>query len=635
MIATRSLSAFGISTVLHAAILTAMAMIRLQLLDDQPDFVVETFFTEERTIQEINRELETETEVAETANPIASQASFISTDMGGGAGSVKPTQGIDTAESLQEPTLEIAAAPIALPGDSEIDRDLGEGEMEGGVDVVSSYGVALGRITQELLRMMRTSRVHVVWMFDESDSMKDDQEEISANFHKVYEELGIQLKQDARLRRDKEILWTTIVGFGERVHPLTPKPTSDLRQIQRAIAEIPIDESGLENMCEALKQILEKHGPQAARNGRKLVIILVSDESGDDGQKVEEVVERTKRYKAPVYVLGREAVFGYPYAHIRWKDPKYGLTHYLRINRGPETAYPECMQWNGFHPRWDVFPSGFGPYEQMRIAKESGGVFFMLPGEEENLHGHGANEKRKFDFLDMKEYVPRLEARRIYEQKRQKSESRRSIWNIIKMLNPHLDEELIIQHHHYSMKPDEFRKQGLEGARRAIRAMGLITQALETIERIRPLRDKESARRWQANYDLLHAQLLNYRVRLFQYLLALDRHAYSTPKPKDPKSNEWRIRRVPEMIEPDPAQFERVKQFFKLKMDYDQFVESMQENHRRSRELYEFVMKEHAGTPWADRAARELRWGYGMTFFDFFYDPRYWNIAKEVKFPNP
>ena len=49
----------------------------------------------------------------------------------------------------------------------------------------------------------------VVWLFDESDSMKDDQKEIRERFHKVYEELGLVQKSDAKLKVSDEILLTS------------------------------------------------------------------------------------------------------------------------------------------------------------------------------------------------------------------------------------------------------------------------------------------------------------------------------------------------------------------------------------------------------------------------------------------
>lgn len=634
---SRGFSVVGVSLAVHAVILIGMWFIPRQLFNDQAQIVVETFFSEERDQQEFSQELELSTEVAETDNIMAASTNA-ATASSGVAGAAAAQQNIETSESLKEPEVFVSnIGDISLPGDGDINTDLGEGTVDGGAEVVDGYGPALGRLSQELLRMMRESQVHVVWLFDESDSMKDDQEEIRQKFDKIYVELGIQMKSDEALRKKQkgEVLLTTILGYGENVHALTPKPTANLNEIRAAINKISIDESGKENMCRALVQTLDKFGPTTQRAKRRLVLVLVTDESGGDGQYVEDVVERTKQFKSPVYVLGRESVFGYPYARIRWKDPKYGLDHWLRIDRGPETAWPECLQWDGFHARWDADRSGFGPYEQVRIAKESGGVYFMLPGEEENLVGRAARDKRHFDFLDMKEYQPRLEARRVYEETRAKSKFRTQIWNVIKTLNPHTDSQLNIQHHHYKMEPAEFQKQGKEQFVRAWRAMTLADQGLKMLEEIKPLRDTESSSRWRANYDLATAQLLSYRVRLFQFMLAMDKHAASPPAPADIKHNEWHIRRIPKMIVPDEAQFGRLKKGAKLKIDREEFLDELKEQEARSRKMYQYVIAEHPGTPWARRAERELAYGYGVTFVSHFWNPNYARVGKDIKFPKP
>ena len=78
----------------------------------------------------------------------------------------------------------------------------------------------------------------------------------------------------------------------------------------------------------------------------------------------------------------------------------------------------------------------------MRIARESGGIYFVLPGKEENLLGRREVDNHYFDFFDRNEYQPNLESRSVYEQQRSGSTFRKQIWNVIVTLNPHLDEKL-------------------------------------------------------------------------------------------------------------------------------------------------------------------------------------------------
>ena len=631
-------SAYGVSLVVHAVILVALAMFNMTLLSKEPDIAVETVFTDERVQEDFTRELEPDTDIA--------------TDLIMFSGGQASTQAVPTdttavrqdrieTSSLTEPDIHVNAGEISVPGNDDLGDDLGEGEVAGESAVVDGYGTALGQLTREIVRMMRVQKVMVVWLFDESDSMKDDRKEIAQQFHKVTEELKMVQEKDKEFKKGKEILLTAVVGYGAVIHPITPEPTADLSAIQAAIKKVPTDESGLENMCLAVRETIKVYKKQS--RGRKLVIVVVTDESGDDFLEVEGAIHEAKLANAPVYVLGRESVFGYPFARIRWWDPIFKLPHWLTINRGPETAFVECLQWDGLHGRWDAFSAGFGPYEQVRLAKESGGIFFVLPGEEEDLSGAGAHEKRQFDFLDMKQYQPLLLSRRDYRQAVDPNKFRRTIWDVIVMFNPNKTERLPshdpninIRELHYALDIDKFKAQALQEVLKAARAMQLLNQALPMLERIKPLRAREASQRWRANYDLASAQLLSYRVRLFQYLLAMDQHANTNPKPQNKnaggkKSNEWNVRRRPKMIVPDDEQYERVKKAFGVKSSKEEYLKVLKQQEDKAREQYQYVMTEHPRTPWARRAKWELDHGFGMYFQDNFRDPNYEKL--NIKFP--
>ncbi len=434
---TANFSALGTSIVVHGLLLGSLAVWTFKLQEDQPDVVLESVFDDERVQEEFTQDLETDQEIAETQNFVA--GGVVSTAIGGSGAPAVQQQKVEQSESLQEVDFNVNVSNIDLPGENLIGTDLGVGEVNGEVGaVVEGYGAALGRITQELIRLMRQQKIMAVWLFDESNSMKDDQAEIAQKFHKVYEELGIQTRTDKVLKMQDQVLLTSICSFGNGLHYLTKDPTTDVKEIQQAIDRIPIDESGDENMCSAIEAVINKYRRMATGQKRRMVVIIVSDESpsdsGDlnfDSTALENAIKLCEDTKTPTYLLGREAIFGYPFARITWKDPDFGLNHWVRINRGPETGFPECLQWNGLHSRWDSFSSGFGPYSQVRLCKETGGVFFMLPGEEENLSGAGAHEKRKFAALAMKEYEPLLLARRDYSESRARSKFRSGLWDII------------------------------------------------------------------------------------------------------------------------------------------------------------------------------------------------------------
>ena len=614
----------GISLALHAVMLVGMAMFHFQHQLQDAQLAVESLFETERTPDEFTREMSADTQVSETLNFVAGGGVASASAAGGtGAPAVSQTK-IEASESLKDPTVVVNVGDVTLPGLDQLGTDLGEAQIAGEPTAVAEgYGAAMSRITQEILRMMREDKVLVAWLFDESESMKDDQKEIREQFHKVYEELGIASERDSKLKGDKDVLLSAIHSFGNSVTAITQKPTADLGEIRASIDKIGIDKSGKENMLAAVGKVVDQYRSIVTRTHRKLVIVIVTDESGDDGQGplLDEVIFKAQRARAPVYILGREAVFGYPFARMRWKDPKYGLDHWLVINRGPETPAPEALQFDGLHDRWDAFPSGFAPYEQARLAKETGGIFFVLPHEEENLIGQAAIDRRKFAFLDLKEYIPELVKRKEYEDHRNKSKFRSGVWDAIKLLNPHTDKELHIQEHWYPTDPGRFKEAGNLAFQRGLRAMGLLNQAAVALEKIKPLRDKEDSQRWRANYDLALAQVLAYRVRLFQFLLVMDGYLNDLPKPKNSQHNTWNIARTQEMITPTERQIKLTK------IDMEELKTQLE----RAKSQFDFVRRTHPGTPWSNRAEHELNQGFGMKWYSEFRDPRY--DRNDIQFP--
>jgi len=503
---------------------------------------------------------------------------------------------------------------IPRPPDNEPFEKIPYGAIKGdGGVVVEGYPVAMSRLTSELRQLIQGGeRLLVVWLFDASDSMRNDQEQIRDKFHKVNVELRLDEQQDKGVAKGKEVILTAVHSYGKGITDLTGKPTADEHTIKKAIDNIKIDDTGEENMCAAISTVIDKYSSKANSGRRQLVLVIVSDESGDDGETLDLTLKKVKAARSRCYILGRESIFGYPYAQVQWKDPQFGLNHWLQIRRGPETAYPEALQYDGLHGRWDAQSAGFGPYEQVRLAEESGGIFFILPSEDENLVTAQHGDERKFRFEALREYAPDLVPRNQYVEERDSSDFRRTIWDVVVKLNPHRDKELYIREHWYQGDEEGFRKEAKTYFGRALRAMGMLNEANKMLDGIKDLRDKETSQRWKANYDLAAAQVLAYRVRLFQYLLAMDKHAKNYPEPKDPKSNRWNLRRTQKMLPPDEEQVKITK------VDMDEFYEQLTLAEDRLRQ----VAFKHPQTPWAYRAKYELDQGFGMEFYETFRDPR-------------
>ena len=559
-----------------------------------------------------------------------------------------------------------------MPGRGELDRDI---EIKGEeTAVVDDHQAVVDRLTREILRMLSKGKVMLVWLFDESLSMKDDQADISNRFDKIYTELDLSGKAQGNA------LQTAILSYGKELHVQT-EPTSDIEKIRAAIDSIPVDESGEEWPCKYVIEVGKRFEKYFSSADRTVALVLVTDESGEraegdrkeaDGFYVEESVSKAQDIRMPIYVIGRQAVFGYPYAHLTYTDPETGDRYHPRITRGPEAAGLECLQTEGLHVRWDAQSSGFGPYELVRLARDSGGIYFMLPTPDLQVR------ETKFDPLDMKEYVPEYGQRRDYNQARDSSILRRAVHQVI---NTAGDMRVNLS---FSIDPNQMRPQAARAQVQAKKNRDLLEAAAAYLdaEEVKYARDREPSQRWRAHYDLLRGQILAYRVKLFEYEYFLQSFAANPRKPEHEPDPDyvvaWHLRPAPHAdtllfradssltsglprrvstelretfasndVELSPqlkASLERTGQwliddtgnsvtYVVTLEDEDQlsvFRKRSWAPHKHieqlvsdAEQLLQEVIDKHPGTPWAARAQSELSRGLSVDFYEWRHSRRY------------
>jgi len=593
------------SLIVHLGVIIMLGLIFVvaAVVADPPEFEAIT----ERE-QEVITQIVDNSAVAST-NMSAPSQSVAAVQAGHSSAIASPvsTPTLET-EVAAESEISVAVGPLALvegvPA-ATMSMELPDGTPGDPQSVVDSVDEAMDRITQEILGMMAKNKVLVVWLFDESESMKDDQQEIKTKIERVYQELGLLGKTKG------DVLLTGVASYGKDLHIHSQQPTGDPETVRKYIDQIPIDESGEEQMCFAVGKTINYFSKFA--RGRQMAVILVTDESGDQAtnyQLLEATIAEAKKARSRIYVLGREAVFGYPYAYMRWVDPKTQIPYWLRIDRGPETAFVEQLQTEGFWRRFDAHASGFGPYEQSRMARETGGVFFMLPSPETNLV---RRDDRKYALAKLRPYMPDLEDRESYARDRDRSELRRTLWKVINDLNPWQNNQINLREH-YSMDEAEFRKQAAQEMEKARKYVLYLDAAEKALEKLANERRKETYPRWQANYDLIYAQVLAYKVRVYQYGAYLqwwidnpDKRPKKSIKPPKPQSTDtyWDIRTRKEVI-PTPNF---------PKEEIDKYI-------AKSTELFKKVIADHEGTPWESRAKWELSRGFGVHLVQEWDDPR-------------
>ncbi len=597
----QGVGACGISMIVHVIGIVILAVMTFDTaVEAVSQLIVASAPQEEIEDPPVEIELQEEIEVVtEQTVSVFSAAPAVGIAGGGPVAQGSPTLDMTLVEKADTAEIQIDSPTIGMPDSKILVEAVPDGEVKGEPrDIVDSYQTAMDRITQEIVWMLDKGPVLVVWCFDQSESMKDDQQELRNRVANVYNQLGIVGKSNS------DALLTGVTSYGKGfIDHTNKKPTSNGEEIRQAIDAVPIDPSGEEMMCQAVGETITRYR-EVARRGRQMAMILVTDESGNrdnNDRFLEQAIATAKQANCKIYVLGRESVFGYPYAYISWVHPETRHTHWLQIDRGPETGFPEQLQTNGFHRRHDAFSSGFGPYEQTRMARETNGVFFMLPSVETNLVGA---QKERYELEAMRPYRPDLRSRQEVFVDRDKYPLRALIWKVISDLNPHNPsaQKALELRMEFSLEREKYVVQMRQEQAKAKMHLQYMAEAEKALEAGRKLRDQEVEPRWRGNYDIIYAQLIAYQARIYEYGVALEdfmREPKTAPLMKGPsRLVHWDVGSVKQ------TRTEESKPYID-----------------RATDLFKEVQEVHPGTPYAARAAWEMRRGFGVDLHPDYHYP--------------
>ena len=484
-----------------------------------------------------------------------------------------------------------------------------------GVGVTGTEG-AVDRITYELLQAIEQRPTLVVWLFDSSVSMVTRRKEIRDRFDRIYDQLGI-VQEEKRKRNGPgfgdESLITSIVSFGNDVHFMTKKPTSNLKEIRSAIDEIEIDESGVEMVFHAVKATADRYKTMRTTRGpndpeRNVILITITDERGDDIQMAEEAIAVCKKFGIQSHVLGVPAPFGREFTYIKFvdPDPKYDQTpDWRQVDQGPETFLPERVHL-GYQDNYfeePVIDSGFGPYALSRMCYETGGIYFSIHPNRQVGKRIDASQIETFasrmsyffspDIMDRyrPDYLPSAE----YLSRIKKSPLRESLIQAAQIARVGtLDKPQQV-----FIKRDEARFTGeltmaqQESARLSPELVNLCTVLAEGEK----YRSKETSPRWLASFDLSYGTSLAAKVRAESYnaMLAKAKRGMNFTKPE---SNTWNLKST----------------------DQISVDSKLEKEAKLATELLRSVSEKHAGTPWALLAQRELDHKMGWEWSESFTD---------------
>ena len=495
--------------------------------------------------------------------------------------------------------------PIEIQEEIRIATDLSFSEnlsIKGiaGVRVSGATG-AIDRITQEIVLSLEVRKTLVVWLFDQSGSLERERAEIVERFDRVYEELGVieARGNPAFEKHDDKPLLTAIVAFGREVSFLTPKPTDDVEAVKSAVAGIKTDASGVERTFSAVRGAAQRYrGFRTKEPRRNVLLVVFTDEVGDDESELDDTVALCRRYEIPVYCIGVPAPFGRREVLVRYvdPDPEFDQTpQWLPVRQGPESFMPELVRV-GKAQNDRPMDSGFGPYSLTRLCYETEGIYFTVrpgPGDRRGAGGEtGASAARLTGSLDaqvMLNYRPDYMPIKEYQRLLAKNKARAALVEAARMswIAPIEQPALVFP----KASDDELTGRLWRAQQVAAVLEPKISQLHEVLRQGEKDRPKLIKPRWQAGYDLSMGMLLAVKVRTETYGAMLAK-ARTGMKFTDAKSDTWRL--VP--------------------ADEVTIGSALEKIAAEAKTYLERVRREHPGTPWAALAEAELEQPFGWTW---------------------
>jgi hypothetical protein len=606
------LPAFLISMTIHGLLLVSLAFAGYRVHREvQREFqsgVMDNQVSAESTYQDLDQS-------ADPPAPVAPAGSFAPTLAptltlaGGSAGGIPVSTASDNTASGIAPELVKLdvrrATEVIVPTATMLGQTI---SIRGnGAELVGGVEGAVDRIAVEILHRLEQGRTLVVWAFDASGSLQAERERLSKHIDTIYTHIN-QLDESGK-STDNGLL-TMVLSFGHDRKALLPKPTADQSEIVSAIKSVALDTTGIETSFTTVGEIVNRwgHYRDARNQSYRTMVIVVTDEVGDDEERLEETITRAQRAKVPVYVLGSQALFGRVEGFMDYVDPKTKqLFRGVSVRQGPESVMLEQIRlpfWYG-GPQFDIIEAGFGPYALSRLASATGGIYFVTRFD---THRMG------FDPARMREYKPDWVRRDQYESQIARSPLRQAVLSAAQITQqklPGMPSLFFPPNEAPEYKDVMTSNQGV-----AERTAYTVDEALVPINAVAKLRDRETSRRWQAHYDLIRGRLLAMKVRCYEYNWACARMKKDPPKFSNPRFNAWRL-------VPDPS---------------IQYSEKAVAAGKEAQALLRRVIEEHPTTPWALFAERELKDPLGFKWVETYFPLRPRNrddTAQRKKNSNP
>ena len=592
--------AWAMSLVLHVVVLLSLALIGLPAIAPRqssitilaPTQVVEEDVLVAPEMTVAVEEQASASSDAENLEVSTAVASVLSDD---------PVVTVDVAEALNA---ELAISPIDLPpSGAELGDYLQVGRAGTGDTGVGTAGTggAVDRLTMEIAASLQQRATVVCWVFDQSVSLAGQRKEIAGRLDRVFDELGLSGAET----KEHELL-NLVFAYGQKVAPLVKEPTRETGEVVKAIESISIDESGVEMTFTAIAEAAKKAKQvRISPTKRNVMIIVFTDEVGNDQQYADQVAAFCRAQAMRVYVVGVPAPFGKREVKMKFTefDPRYDDdVQWAVVEQGPETLHPEVVQVRSGRDADEPIDSGFGPFSLSKLCAETGGLYFCVHANR-NASGRvsdgevadmASRLRYFFDPAVMRSYRPDYQPAAKIEKMLASNRAMRSLVDAARSSQvapmdsptlefPRQDDGAL------ALLLGEAQKKAAVLQPKIDAIYGILSAGL-------PDCDKVTEKRWQAGYDLALGRVMAVKVRTDSYNIMLAQ-AKTGMRFKNPKNDTWRL--VPDAdISAVGSQTEKLA--------------------GQTLTLLKRVVDEHPGTPWAQMAAEELRQPLGYRWDEDF-----------------
>src|SRR5579863_8843847 len=204
------------------------------------------------TLEDVQNEMEFDASAADQVGVGADVTTLSATTASAGAASAaaagassgQETQSVRVDESIRGPEVRISGVgdDSLLPAMDQLGATVGGADGKaassgGGTENVAEEGVggAIDRLTWEITAALHEHKTTVVWLFDQSLSLKERRDMIADRFENVYRQLENLEEKD----REKGSLLTMAATYGEGFKLLTDKPVEDYKTLIPKVRAIP------------------------------------------------------------------------------------------------------------------------------------------------------------------------------------------------------------------------------------------------------------------------------------------------------------------------------------------------------------------------------------------------------------